>query len=516
MKTSPENNATVSPEIKHAPYKEWLSGFKQKINSLFHQQNDIDEFSVKRGLPENMMKDILSLNPMSVFIPQSHGGRGGNVAEGIDLVSTASYASLPLGLIFGINWGLFLQPLIKYGSPEIKNEVLKGFIKDKKLGGLMITEPGHGSDALNMQTSYQTGKSDYHLKGTKHWAGLTGMADYWLLTARKQNPDGSLQRDIDFFVCDNHQQNQKVKVDEFFHNLGLYMIPYGRNNINSRIPLHHKLNPETTGISMMLDSLHRNRMLIPAIAKGFTQRVLDEAIDHCQARTVSNKQLIEFDQVKNRLNKMQHAFTLTSAQCHFANKNAILDNNLLSWGMVCNSMKAISTDLMQESAQHLFQLNGAKAYRLNHFAGRAIVDSRPFQIFEGPNDILYIQTGEALLKGMRTSKTTNLYQFLSNHPFTQRAASLIKNITDFELNRLMSQRKTAILGQLMSKFLSIDMILDLGNQSFNPQLISNSIEQLLMEIRHELENISHKKEVQFVVDYQKDSYWQGADSKMYS
>ncbi|MFW6222210.1 MAG: acyl-CoA dehydrogenase family protein, partial [Bacteroidota bacterium] len=459
---------------------------------------------------------ILSLNPMSVFIPKHYNGRGGSISEGIDLVAAASYAALPLGLIFGINWGLFLQPLIKYADEEIKNEVLNGFLNDKKLGGLMITEPGHGSDALNMQSSYHIKDNAYHLKGTKHWGGLTGMADYWLLTARKKTPEGSLQRDIDFFISDNHQKDQHVEVEEIFHNLGLYMIPYGRNNINARIPLHQKLNPQTTGISMMLDSLHRNRMLIPAIAMGFTHRILDEAIEHCHERTVGNKQLINYDQVRNRLNKIQHAFTLTSAMCHFANKNAMPENNLLSWGMLCNSMKAISTDLMQESAQHLFQLNGAKAYRLNHFAGRAIVDSRPFQIFEGPNDILYIQTGEALLKGMKTAKETNLHQFLSHHPLTQQASSLLKRMTDFDLNRLMSQRKTALLGKLMSKFLSMNMLLSLGEQSFNPKLISNSIEQLLIDIRHELQTISHRTEVQFVVDYQTNSYWQGSDSNMFS
>ncbi len=48
------------------------------------------------------------------------------------------------------------------------------------------------------------------------------------------------------------------------------------------------------------------------------------------------------------------------------------------------------------------QLVGAKGYRLDHIAGRATVDSRPFQIFEGSNDILYQQIAEAVLKLMRS------------------------------------------------------------------------------------------------------------------
>jgi alkylation response protein AidB-like acyl-CoA dehydrogenase len=57
-------------------------------------------------------------------------------------------------------------------------------------------------------------------------------------------------------------------------------------------------------------------------------------------------------------------------------------------GFEANIIKTVSSDLMQESAQTLVQLVGAAANKLNHIAGRAIVDSRPFQIFEGSNDIL--------------------------------------------------------------------------------------------------------------------------------
>lgn len=55
------------------------------------------------------------------------------------------------------------------------------------MGGLMITEPGFGSDALNMRTSFKEYEDGYHIKGQKHWQGLTGDANYWLVAARREN-----------------------------------------------------------------------------------------------------------------------------------------------------------------------------------------------------------------------------------------------------------------------------------------------------------------------------------------
>jgi len=169
----------------------------------------------------------MSVNPLSVGIPEEFGGRGGKMNENIGLLAAASYESLALSLTFGINSALFLQPFGKFGQDEVKAKVFKRFMEERTMGGLMITEPDFGSDALNMQTSYSAINGQYHLSGKKHWAGLTGWADYWLLSGREQTASGNLKRDIDFFLCDVSAPDQNIIVEEFFENLGLYAIPYG-------------------------------------------------------------------------------------------------------------------------------------------------------------------------------------------------------------------------------------------------------------------------------------------------
>ena len=86
-------------------------------------------------------------------------------------------------MTLGINSALFLQPFAKYGQEEVKAPIFKKFLEEKTMGGLMITEPDFGSDALNMQTSHTLKDGKYQIKGTKHWAGLTGWAEYWYITA---------------------------------------------------------------------------------------------------------------------------------------------------------------------------------------------------------------------------------------------------------------------------------------------------------------------------------------------
>ena len=230
--------------VRTMDFSEFIDEYKKKLRNLFHVRANVDELSLKRGLPPFVMREIQAQTPLAVFIPKEYGGRGGHVHECLSMLEASSYESLALSLTMGINGALFIQPVSKYGSETVKERVLSSFIRNKRLGGLMITEPDYGSDALSMQTSYTFADGHYHLQGIKHWAGLTGWADFWLLTARQRDADGNLGRDIDFFVCDNTAPGQQVHVEEYFENLGLYMIPYGRNQINVQLPEDQKLQPE--------------------------------------------------------------------------------------------------------------------------------------------------------------------------------------------------------------------------------------------------------------------------------
>ncbi|MEI7828680.1 MAG: acyl-CoA dehydrogenase family protein [Prolixibacteraceae bacterium] len=499
-----KNKIISNPKI---PFSVFLEDFRDRSRHAYRVRADIDQLSTSRGMPPFVMREVMSGNPLSINIPEQYGGRGGKVEEILALLSAASYESLALSLTLGINSALFLQPLAKYGTDEAKSMVFDRFMTAQNMGGLMITEPGHGSDALNMQTSFTSSGDSFNVKGTKHWAGLTGWADFWLLTAREQMKSGELKRDVDFFLCDVNQNGQQIVVEEFFDNLGLYQIPYGRNRIDVEVPLLHRLQPHSTGIKLLLDLLHRSRLQFPGMALGFIQRMLDEALAHTRDRVVSGKRLVDYDQVQHRLAELQSSFTIASAMCANSSQKAGIEHDLSGSGVEANAVKSFVTDLMQNAAQSLVQLVGAKAYRLSHIGGRGITDSRPFQIFEGSNDMLYSQISDAIVKQMKQAKESNLFKFLNSNNLTQKATGYLSDLLDFNLNLELPQRKMVELGQALSRIISMEMVLDLGAKGFRSDLIENSISSLQKEITSLMGQFSCTLQPQLIVDYQENSTW---------
>ncbi|WP_439182463.1 acyl-CoA dehydrogenase family protein [Carboxylicivirga taeanensis] len=501
-----ENKQGVEGGLK-TEFEQLLKNLKAKMKSVYHERTNANQLAINRGMPPFVMREIMSVNPFSAIIPKEHGGLGGDVKESIALMGAASYESLALSLTFGINMALFLQPVIKAAQPAAKREVLARFVGQQNMGGLMITEPAFGSDALNMQTAYTMANDMARIKGTKHWAGLTGWADFWLLTARKDAGDKRLERDLDFFVCDVTQPRQGIEVEEFFENLGLYQIPYGRNKIDVEVPITHKLEPESTGVKFMLDLLHRSRMSFPGMAIGFVKRMMDEAIAHCQQRFVGGKSLLAYDQVQQRISQLQAYYTTISAFCLQSSKSAGLHEDLSMIGIEANAVKSLSTDMMQAASQSLLQLVGAKGYRLNHIAGRSTVDSRPFQIFEGSNDMLYSQIAEGVIKQMRKLKQTNVLEFINGFSLTANSGKLVDDLLNFNLNFSIPQRKLVQFGQIFSRAISLDRVTELGNAGFSSQLIDGAIVNLRHEMKQLISAFTASNESKVIEDYRAKSDW---------
>lgn len=485
----------------------FLSDYKEKLIELFKERNEENELANNRGLPPYVMRQVLDCKPLSTFIPDQYGGRGAITAEALQMLETTSYQSLPLSLMMGINGALFLQPLAKYGQNEAQVTVFKKFIEENNMGGLMITEPDFGSDALRMQTafSYDKDQGNYSIEGLKHWAGLTGWADYWLITARGVDKDGNLGRDIGFFVHDTSRGG--IDVQEYYKNLGLLMLPYGKNKLDIKVPEEYRLQPQSTGVKMMLDILHRSRLQFPGMSTGFLHRMMDEAIDHCKDRIVGGKSLFNYDQVKERLANLQSYFTASSAMSYFTSINVPFEQDASKMDVAANSIKSVATDYMHEASQSLMQLFGAKGYRTDHIAGRSFVDSRPFQIFEGSNDILYQQISESVLKGMKKSKINNLYQYLKDYSLTSHAADHFKEQLNFNVDHKIAQRKMVQLGRAIGRLVTMNMTIKLGETGFNGDLISNSIKSISGEIEMLVARFSSEPQPDIIVEYRPDSTW---------
>ena len=133
-----------------------------------------------------------------------------------------------------------------------------------------------------------------------------------------------------------------------------------RNVVDIEVPADHKLEPKGTGITLMLDLLHRSRLQFPGMGMGFLRRMMEEAVEHCRTRIVGGTNLMNYDQVKARVAKIQSYFTVCSAMCNFTSTNVPLEQNTSRMDVEANAIKTVLTDYMQKASQSLLTTNRSK------------------------------------------------------------------------------------------------------------------------------------------------------------
>lgn len=468
-----------------------LSEYQETLRTL-KSEYDFEEMKEDPDLAKQFIQDVREPRPLSVTVPEEYGGDGVSTKKFLKLADITGYESLPFALLFGINGALFLQPIIKHAEESTKKEILPTFLEEKRLGGLMITEPDHGTDALNMTTGFTQSNGNYHVSGIKHWGGLTGWADHWIVAARNNQGNGSLGRDISLFLCDKAE----IEVTQLYSNLGLSVLPYGRNEINADPSLSRRLEAESSGLRMMQDFFHRSRLQFPGMATGYLRRVRDEAHEHCRNRVVGGSELTEYEHVRRKLRDLEAAYTIGAAMCLYTAENVRIHEDVSGEIIHANSIKAYVTDLMQQAADSYLQLAGANGYRSDHLAGQSYVDTRPFQIFEGPNDVLYDQVAKKVLDIAKKNSLENFLDFVDNSSKINDLPDEVQSFVDFRLDGDFVQSQRVNLGRLIARLLALDMVDTFADRGYSSERIALTKSFLNSEVR----SLSREVQAQDSVD----------------
>jgi alkylation response protein AidB-like acyl-CoA dehydrogenase len=447
------------------------------------------------GFTRDLVNELHDMGSFRIFIAREHGGIYQRYSDCMSVISTAAYHSLDLSLMLGITSSLFLLPVGRYANPDARSQILADFQKRRLLAGMMMTEPDFGTNIMGITTSFRREGTGYRLRGMKQWAGLSGVGEYWLVSARKEREGGVLGRDIDFFIVRSDQPGYRL--EEFFPAAGLNSITYGRTSFDVEVPEERKLCGPDTNIRVMYDILNRSRISISSIADGACRRILDESVRFATERVVFGKPLVAFEQVQYRLAGLQAASVICTSACAFSGSmlNAHEGPDPFIEMLTANIIKVVTSDLLQGSAQSAVQLRGGQGFRKDHYVGKAFVDSRPFQIFEGSNDVLYDAIASQLIGEARKLGLTTLRASLAKHPGLPPPNLPDDPVCDLPMQTEDSQVDRVLFGKIISRYSAIGIVQDVAGKGAGtrPELVESAIAFL----RAECEGFQNERTTRF-------------------
>lgn len=331
--------------------------------------------------PRDAIRQAGEMGLMGVSVPEEYGGAGMDTISYCLVIEEISRVCASTGVILSVNNSLVCDPLMKFGSEEIKQKFLKPLAAGELIGCFALTEPGAGSDPAALRTSAQRDGDDYILNGNKVFITNGTDADVAIVFA---NVDFSKKhKGITAFVVSKDNPGYS----HGHHEYKLGVNGSGTTELafeNMRVPAWQRLGEEGDGFKVAMATLDGGRIGIAAQAVGIAQGAFEEALAYAREREQFGKAISTFQAIQHYLADMS---TELDAARLLTWKAAWTKDSRKRFSLEAAQAKLYASEMAQRVTNKALQIHGGYGYIREYNVERYFRDARITEIYEGTSEI---------------------------------------------------------------------------------------------------------------------------------
>lgn len=359
----------------------------------------IREWDRRQAMNPVVLPRMAELGILGICLPVRYGGQGfdyvtlGLVCEELERVDTS------LRVIMSVHMGLCSLALLQWGSEDQKQRFLAPQARGEKVAGYALTEPGHGSDAANIQTSARREGNTYRLNGEKMWISLATKADHFLVIARTNLDAAKPSAGLSAFMVTRDMAG--VTTGDIHGKLGVRAGSTGWIAFEDvAVPVENRIGEEGEGFRIAMSALDNGRYTVAAGAAGLIRACLEESAAYAAGRHTFGKPIAEHQLIKQKLAHM--ALWYDAARLLYL-RAGWLKNEGIRNSRETSQAKWFATDHSVKAALETIQVHGAYGFSDEYNAERYLRNSKGAVIYEGTSEIHQLMQADYAL-GTRTDQ----------------------------------------------------------------------------------------------------------------
>lgn len=343
----------------------------------------ISEWDRKQNMNPLVLPRMAELGILGINIPVKYGGQGfdyitlGLVCEELERVDTT------LRVVMSVHMGLCSMGLLQWGTEEQKRRFLLPQARGEKYAGFGLTEPGHGSDVANMQSTARRDGDAYILNGEKMWISLATKAHHFLVVART-NPDAPKpSAGLSAFMITSAMKG--VTTGDIHDKLGVRAGSTGWIAMQDvAVPVENRIGEEGEGFKIAMSALDNGRYTVAAGATGLIRACMEESVAYAQERRSFGRPIAEHQLVQQKIAYM--SLWYETARLLYL-KAGWLKNQGVRNTRETSQAKWYATERSVEAALEAVQIHGAYGYSDEYNVERYLRNSKGAVIYEGTSEI---------------------------------------------------------------------------------------------------------------------------------
>jgi alkylation response protein AidB-like acyl-CoA dehydrogenase len=372
---------TLSPE--HMMAQKMVRDFAHK--EIYPTIKDWDR---KQEMNPAVLPRMAELGILGISIPARYGGQGydyvtlGLACEELERVDTT------LRVIMSVHHGLNSMAILQWGTEEQKQRFLVPQARGEKYAAFCLTEPGVGSDVVNMQATAKRRGDVYVLNGEKMWISLATKAHHFLVVAKTDAEAG--HKGLTAFIVTHDMPG--VTTGDLHGKLGVRAGSTGWVAMQDvEVPVENRLGEEGEGFYIAMSCLDNGRFTVAAGATGLIRACLEDSLEYAMQRSTFGKEIARHQLIQQKIALMQQWYDCAQMLVLKAGlmKNAG-QRNTRETGMA----KWYATDHSVQAALEAIQIHGAYGFSDEYNVERYLRNAKGATIYEGTSEIHQIMQAE--------------------------------------------------------------------------------------------------------------------------
>ena len=346
----------------------------------------------KHEYPSRLLKKLADIGVLGMSIPAQYNGNKTDHLSLILAIEEISRVMPSLAVIISVHCSLFCHSILEFGNETQKEKYMPKAASGEIIGAFSLTEPGAGSDAINLKCKAVRKGDHYIISGSKAWVTAGNNAEAIILFAATEIEPG--RKKISAFIIDKDTPGLQVaKIEE---KMGLHSSLTAEIQLEDcQIPASNLLGKEGQGASIAFRGLDFSRIGIAAQSVGIAQRAMDEALTYSIQREAFGGKISDFQAIQFKLADIA---TSTEAARLMTYRAADLFDKGRPFAKESSMAKLFASEAANRAAYEALQIHGGYGYSKEFPIEQVYRDARVLTIYEGTSEIQRLIIARHLLK----------------------------------------------------------------------------------------------------------------------
>jgi isovaleryl-CoA dehydrogenase len=344
----------------------------------------IEKLDHEEGFNRDAFFKMGELGLLGIIVPEADGGTGLDCIAACIAMEEIAAIDASTALSYLAHTILCVNQIAKNGTVEQKKKYLPKLISGEWIGGMGMSEPGAGSDALGMKTKAVRQGDNYILNGSKTWITNGPVGDIFYVYAKT----GDDKKSVSTFIVERGMKG--FSTGKKFSKMGMRASPTGELVFdNCVVPAANRVGEENSSVKMLMRNLDIERVTISGISLGCARACIDVATQYSKERMQFGKHIGSFQQIQERLTEASAWYEACRALTFQAAKTWDLG---ISTGkdasMMAAKAKLQSAQMATQVGLDAIQILGGYGYTREFPVERMMRDAKLMEIGAGTNEIL--------------------------------------------------------------------------------------------------------------------------------